>query len=136
MVRGRIGPRILVCIAVAASVAVIAGCSAMRSAKPIIPVKDYEKLIAGRLDADYVGDRACLSKCHEHDQYKKYFDASTMGAQLSLESGLPLVNCESCHGPGSESPSTEAAATVAITAKAPGSGGGFFSAISSWSPGS
>jgi len=24
-----------------------------------------------------------------------------MGAQLSSESGLPLVNCESCHGPGS-----------------------------------
>jgi DmsE family decaheme c-type cytochrome len=24
-----------------------------------------------------------------------------MGAQLSRESGLPLVNCESCHGPGS-----------------------------------
>jgi DmsE family decaheme c-type cytochrome len=73
----------------------------MMSSKPIIPVKDYEKLIVGRLDADYVGDQACLSKCHEHDQYKKYLDASTMGAQLSPESGLPLVNCESCHGPGS-----------------------------------
>jgi len=24
-----------------------------------------------------------------------------MGAQLSRESGMPIVNCESCHGPGS-----------------------------------
>ena len=77
------------------------GCAAMTAGKPIAPVREYEKLIAGRLDADYVGDQACLAKCHEHDQYKKYFDASTMGAQLSPESGLPLVNCESCHGPGS-----------------------------------
>ena len=101
MVRGRIGPKILVGIAMVVSLAVFAGCSAMMSSKPIMPVKEYEKLIVGRLDADYVGDQACLSKCHEHDQYKKYFDASTMGAQLSPESGLPLVNCESCHGPGS-----------------------------------
>jgi DmsE family decaheme c-type cytochrome len=85
----------------AASLAVLVGCSAMMSSKPIMPVKEYEKLVVGRIDADYVGDNACLSKCHEHDQIKKYFDASTMGAQLSPESGLPLVNCESCHGPGS-----------------------------------
>lgn len=101
MVRGRIGPKILIGIAMAASLAVFAGCSSMMSSKPIMPVKEYEKLIVGRLDANYVGDNACLSKCHEHDQIKKYFDASTMGAQLSPESGLPLVNCESCHGPGS-----------------------------------
>ena len=91
---------VMLCIAATAA-ALLAGCAALRSSKPLLPVKEYEKMIAGRLDADYVGDQACLSKCHAHDQYKKYFDASTMGAQLSPESGLPLVNCESCHGPGS-----------------------------------
>jgi DmsE family decaheme c-type cytochrome len=58
-------------------------------------------MIAGRLDANYVGTRNCLSACHYHDAIKRNFDASTMGAQLSKKSGLPLVNCESCHGPGS-----------------------------------
>ena len=32
---------------------------------------------------------------------KLFFDASTMGAQLKMGSGMPLVDCESCHGPGS-----------------------------------
>jgi DmsE family decaheme c-type cytochrome len=77
------------------------GCASLNLSKPIIPVSEYEKLIAGRLDADYVGDHTCLARCHAHDQIKQYFDASTMGAQLSADSGLPLVNCESCHGPGS-----------------------------------
>ena len=58
-------------------------------------------MIVGRLDADYIGTDNCLSACHEHDQRRRDFDLSTMGAQLSRESGLPLVNCESCHGPGS-----------------------------------
>jgi len=77
------------------------GCNAMKASGPIVPVAEYEKMIAGRMDANYVGDSMCLSKCHAHDEIKKYFDASTMGAQLSAESGMPLVNCESCHGPGS-----------------------------------
>jgi DmsE family decaheme c-type cytochrome len=97
MVQG--GMRLFFCLLVFAALA--AGCAAMRSGRPIVPVKEYETLIAGRLDADYVGDQMCLSKCHAHDQYKKWLEASTMGAQLSPESGLPLVNCESCHGPGS-----------------------------------
>jgi len=78
-----------------------AGCAALKEARPIFPIKDYEKMIAGRLDADYVGTDNCLKACHEHDQKRRDFDLSTMGAQLSRESGLPLVNCESCHGPGS-----------------------------------
>ncbi|HLB24854.1 MAG TPA: DmsE family decaheme c-type cytochrome [Nitrospirota bacterium] len=85
----------------AALALVSAGCAAVNSSKALVPVKEYERLIAGRLDADYVGDQECLTRCHAHDKYKQYFDASTMGAQLSPESGLPLVNCESCHGPGS-----------------------------------
>ena len=84
-----------------AAVAAVTGCAGMQESEPIIPVSEYEKLIVGRLDANYVGDQACLAKCHAHDQFKKWFDASTMGSQLSADSGLPLVNCESCHGPGS-----------------------------------
>jgi DmsE family decaheme c-type cytochrome len=100
MARGRIKPSVLAVVLLCLAV-FVAGCAELKASKPILPVKEYEKLIAGRLDADYVGDQACLAKCHAHDIYKKYFDASTMGAQLSPESGLPLVNCESCHGPGS-----------------------------------
>ncbi|UCG78150.1 MAG: DmsE family decaheme c-type cytochrome [Nitrospirota bacterium] len=79
----------------------LAGCESMKAANPIMPIKEYERMIIGRLDADYVGTQSCLSACHFHDQRQKDFEASTMGAQLSKESGLPLVNCESCHGPGS-----------------------------------
>jgi DmsE family decaheme c-type cytochrome len=78
-----------------------AGCAALKDSRPILPIKDYEKMIAGRLDADYIGTDNCLMACHAHDKIRKDFDLSTMGAQLSRESGLPLVNCESCHGPGS-----------------------------------
>lgn len=80
---------------------VAAGCAALKESRPILPIKEYEKMIAGRLDADYVGTDNCLKACHTHDRIKRNFDLSTMGAQLSRDSGLPLVNCESCHGPGS-----------------------------------
>jgi len=76
-------------------------CEPLKVSKPILPIAEYERLLAGRLDADYVGTDQCLSACHFHDQIRRDFDASTMGAQLSEETGLPLVNCESCHGPGS-----------------------------------
>ena len=78
-----------------------AGCATLKESKAIYPVKEYEKMIAGRLDADYIGTDACLKACHVHDKIRRDFDYSTMGAQLSRESGLPLVNCESCHGAGS-----------------------------------
>lgn len=48
-----------------------------------------------------MGTDRCLSACHSHDKIRRDFEASTMGAQLSPETGLPLVDCESCHGPGS-----------------------------------
>jgi DmsE family decaheme c-type cytochrome len=79
----------------------LTGCEALKASKPIIPVKEYERMIAGRLDANYVGTRTCLSACHFHDKIRRDFEASTMGAQLSSKSGMPLVDCESCHGPGS-----------------------------------
>lgn len=77
------------------------GCESLKSSKPIMPIKEYEKMIAGRLDADYVGTARCLSACHSHDKIKQDINASTMGAQLSKKSGMPIVDCESCHGPGS-----------------------------------
>jgi DmsE family decaheme c-type cytochrome len=76
-------------------------CESLRASKPIIPLSEYERMIAGRLDANYVGTQNCLSACHYHDRIKQDFDASTMGVQMSKKSGMPLVNCESCHGPGS-----------------------------------
>jgi DmsE family decaheme c-type cytochrome len=79
----------------------IIGCETLKTSKPIIPIKEYEKLIAGRLDANYVGTPRCLAACHSHDKIKRDFEGSTMGAQLSKKSGLPIVDCESCHGPGS-----------------------------------
>lgn len=79
----------------------IASCETMKSSKPIMPVKEYEKMIVGRLDANYIGTANCLKACHYHDRLKDNFDASTMGAQMSPQSGMPVVDCESCHGPGS-----------------------------------
>ncbi len=77
------------------------GCVDLKGSKPILPIREYEKMIVGNLYADYVGTENCLAACHEHDRLKLFFDASTMGAQLKKESGMPLVDCESCHGPGS-----------------------------------
>jgi len=79
----------------------LSGCESLKASKAILPVKEYERMIVGRLDANYIGTRNCLSACHYHDRIKQDFDASTMGAQLSKKSGMPLVDCESCHGPGS-----------------------------------
>jgi DmsE family decaheme c-type cytochrome len=78
-----------------------AGCAVLKESRPILPIREYETMIAGRLDANYVGTDTCLKACHVHDKIRKDFDLSTMGVQLSRESGLPLVNCESCHGAGS-----------------------------------
>lgn len=84
-----------------AILACIGGCAGLKESRPILPIREYEKMIVGNLQADYVGTQNCLAACHEHDRLKLFFDASTMGAQLKKESGMPLVDCESCHGPGS-----------------------------------
>jgi len=89
----------------ATSVILIAACSdvgSLRSTKPLLStVQDYELLLVGNLEADYIGDENCLNKCHVHDQISRDFKLSIHGDQISAETGLPLVNCESCHGPGS-----------------------------------
>jgi DmsE family decaheme c-type cytochrome len=79
----------------------LVGCATLKESRPLSLNRDYEKMIAGRLDADYIGTDNCLKACHFHDKNRRDFDLSTMGAQLSRESGMPIVNCESCHGPGS-----------------------------------
>lgn len=75
--------------------------TALRPSQPIAPVRDYETILVGNLDADYIGDDNCLAKCHTHDKLNADFKLSIHGDQISQDTGLPLVNCESCHGPGS-----------------------------------
>jgi len=79
----------------------IHGCAQLKESRPLLPVAEYEKMIVGRLDADYVGTDNCVAKCHKHDKITDYFRRSVHGEQIKPETGLPLVNCESCHGPGS-----------------------------------
>lgn len=81
--------------------ACLSGCNGLKESRPILPLREYEKMLVGNLEADYIGTQNCLAACHEHDRLRLFFDASTMGAQLKKESGMPLVDCESCHGPGS-----------------------------------
>ena len=71
------------------------------TSQPIAPVRDYETILVGNLEANYIGDENCLAKCHIHDRIASDFKHSIHGDQISEETGLPLVNCESCHGPGS-----------------------------------
>lgn len=79
----------------------LSGCESLKSSRPIVPIREYEKLTVGSFEANYIGTDNCLKACHYHDDIRRDFEASTMGAQLSAASGLPIVDCESCHGPGS-----------------------------------
>lgn len=79
----------------------LSACIDLRSDYPLFPVAEYEKLIVGRFDADYIGNEQCLAKCHKHDNIYDDFSTSIHGEQIDAASGLPKVNCESCHGPGS-----------------------------------
>ncbi len=72
-------------------VIIISGCESLKSSRAILPIKEYELMIAGRLDANYVGTANCLAACHFHDKIRRDFEASTMGVQLSKKSGMPLI---------------------------------------------
>jgi len=92
---------LLILTGVLATVVACTDLATLRKSQPIAPVKDYELFLVGNLDANYIGDENCLAKCHKHDKIGKDFKLSVHGDQISEETGLPLVNCESCHGPGS-----------------------------------
>ena len=92
---------LLVIIVTGVGISACSDLDLLRKDRQILPVKDYERMIVGRRDADYVGTEACLKKCHAHDNLNHLFNASIHGEQVAAETGLPLVNCESCHGPGS-----------------------------------
>ncbi|HYS44749.1 MAG TPA: DmsE family decaheme c-type cytochrome [Geobacteraceae bacterium] len=79
----------------------IIACAEMKQSRAILPVREYERMIVGRLDAEYVGTDNCVAKCHKHEKITDDFKHSIHGEQIKPEDGLPLVNCESCHGPGS-----------------------------------
>ncbi|HJV64554.1 MAG TPA: DmsE family decaheme c-type cytochrome [Geomonas sp.] len=94
---GRIAVRALAAL----SPLLLWSCADLKQSKPLLPMHEYERMIVGRLDADYVGTANCVSKCHAHDKISDDFSHSVHGEQIKPETGLPLVNCESCHGPGS-----------------------------------
>ncbi|EHP86313.1 decaheme c-type cytochrome, DmsE family [Geobacter metallireducens RCH3] len=79
----------------------LSSCAELKQDRPLLPVREYERMIVGRLDAEYVGTDNCVSKCHKHEKIADDFRHSLHGEQIKPETGLPLVNCESCHGPGS-----------------------------------
>lgn len=79
----------------------LVACVELGSDYPLLPVAEYEKMIVGRFDADYIGNEQCLAKCHKHDKIFDDFNTSVHGEQVDAATGQHQVNCESCHGPGS-----------------------------------
>jgi DmsE family decaheme c-type cytochrome len=88
-------------IAALIMIVLVSGCDIQRQARPLLPVAEYEKMVVGRLDSEYIGTDNCVAKCHKHDRITDFFRHSVHGEQVKPDTGLPLVNCESCHGPGS-----------------------------------
>lgn len=88
--------------AIFATVLLLSACSYLNDSKPILKQAEYEKMIAGSFDADYIGTDNCLFKCHAHDKIYNNFKKSVHAEQINKETMLPLVNCETCHGPGSK----------------------------------
>jgi len=88
-------------IAVFITLLLVSGCVSPKLSRPLLPVAEYEKMIVGRLDAEYVGTDNCVAKCHRHDRITDFFRHSVHGEQIKPGTETRLVNCESCHGPGS-----------------------------------
>ena len=60
----------ILAIFIITAISILVSCSDMSTIHqdfPIKPVREYERMIVGRLDADYIGNDACLAKCHAHD---------------------------------------------------------------------
>ena len=77
-------------------------CSSLKTSRPVTPMREYEKILVGSFFADYVGNENCLKDCHAHDQTAAFLAESVHGHQKVEGGDMPLVNCETCHGPGSE----------------------------------
>jgi len=91
----------LLLLILGATLPLFAACAALRQGHPILPMQDYERMLVGSLEADYVGQKACLAACHTHDRLASYLERSVHGQQINQGTGLPLFDCETCHGAGS-----------------------------------
>ncbi|UCF88300.1 MAG: DmsE family decaheme c-type cytochrome [bacterium] len=98
----RVLVRVVVCGLILAAAGTVLSCASLKSSRPMVPMREYEKVLVGSLFADYVGNEACLSACHQHDQTAQFLQESVHGHQKVEGTEMPLVNCETCHGPGSE----------------------------------
>lgn len=93
---------VLTAVAAGLFAATFISCAEMKASRPIIPLREYDKMLVGSLSADYVGNDTCLKACHDHDQIAAFLADSVHGQQKVEGTSMPLVNCETCHGPGSE----------------------------------
>lgn len=94
--------RTIVAAIVILSVFFVVSCSSLRTSQPIVPMREYERMLVGSMFADYVGNNQCLGECHVHDQKAQFLADSVHGQQKVKGTEENLVNCETCHGPGSE----------------------------------
>ena len=93
---------ILICGLTLATVLLTFSCASTEISRPIVPIREYEKMLVRSLFADHVGNETCLKACHSHDRTAAFLAGSVHGQRKVEGTEMPLVNCETCHGPGSE----------------------------------